>query len=209
MDVAAVRDRIIELSHHGLGSDNEIEGKALAWLNSAYQEVMNEVVRHKPARLQVREDVVSGSGGVAGLSAEVGSLLKVVDRGSNVVLSHVTPEELLEAEVAGATSGPPKRCYVNGDEVVIHPARVTNLSVVYIPKIADLASDGNEASILVPAEHHHVLVWGGLVWSALFERGFLSGGELALYQRQWEAGKGAIRLAMANQALRTAPFGWV
>lgn len=209
MDVAAVRGRIVELSHHGLGNDEEIEAKALAWLNSAYHDVMSEVIGHKPARLQVREDVTTDSGGVAAVAQEIGTLLKVVDRSSNVVLAHVTPEELLDAEVAGSTSGPPKRCYFSGDEVVVHPARVTNVSVLYIPRVVDLEEEGTEASILVPPEHHHVLVWGGLVWSALFERGFLSGSELALYQRQWEAGKAAIKLAMAGQALRTKPFGWV
>lgn len=209
MDVAAVRGRIVELSHHGLGNDGEIETKALAWLNSAYHDVMGEVIGHRPARLQVREDVTSNSGGVASVSQEIGTLLKVVDRAANVVLAPVTPEELLDAEVAGSVTGPPKRCYFSGDEVVVHPARVTNLSVLYIPRVVDLAADGNEASILIPPEHHHVLVWGGLVWSALFERGFLSGSELALYQRQWEAGKAAIRLAMAGQVMRTKPFGWV
>lgn len=208
MDVRTLRDRVVELSHHSLGNDVDINAKALAWVNSAYMELMNEIAPLAPATLQVREDVVTASDGAAVLSAPVQKLVNVVERGNNRVLDVVSPAELLSAEVDGL-QGDPQLCSVSEDVVQVYPAKVANVSVVFVPRAVDLLESGSEVSILLPPSLHHVLVWGGLVWSALFERGFMSQSEVLMYQRQWLAGKEQVRLALLGELtvpVRVKPF---
>ena len=73
-----------------------------------------------------------------------------------------------------------------------------------------MAEDGAEASILLPPAFHDALVWGGLVWSALYERGLGSSAELQLFMRQWAEAKARLKLhllSLAGLPLRVAPAG--
>lgn len=210
MNVRGIRDRIVELSQHGVGNDVDVNTKALAWLNSAYHEVMDEIVPLAPSALQVRSDVVVGVDGAGVLAGPVHKLVQVVERTRNTVLRVVTPAELLEAEVGGM-QGSPSMCSVSGNVLQVYPAAAGTVSVVYIPRVVDLVEAGAEGSILLPPSLHNVLVWGGLVWSALFDRGFMSQSELLMYQRQWVSGKEQVRLSLLGglAPVRVKPFGWV
>lgn len=210
MDVVTLRDRIVELSHHGVGNDLDVNTKALGWLNSAYHELMESIVPLAPGYLQVREDVTTGTDGAGILSGEVGKLVQAVERGGKRVLTLVSPAELLAAEVDGLV-GSPTLCSVSGDVLQVYPPAAVDVSVVFVPLVQDLLEGGSEASILIPPSLHGALVWGGLVWSALFDRGFMSQSELLMYQRQWEAGKEQVRLSLLGglSPVRVKPFGWV
>ncbi|MCP5405784.1 MAG: hypothetical protein H6922_06150 [Pseudomonadaceae bacterium] len=176
-------------------------------MNSAYAELMDEVVPFLPQALQVREDVVTDGAGEALLAAPVYKLVRAVERGHKQVLAQATMAELLDAEVAGVT-GAPAKCFVQGDKLKVFPAAAVEVSVLYVPQVTPLMEDDVEEAVLLPASLHQVLVWGGLVWSALYDRGFLSQSELVMYQRQWQAGKEQVKLAMfgSGGGVRTVPY---
>jgi hypothetical protein len=157
---------------------------------------MDELIPYLPQALQVQEQVASNAGGVASVSEAVYRLMQVVDRDQPRVLDLVTAAEVLALDPAGTAAGKPVRAYADGDAVTVHPAAAVNLTVRYVPLPVDLVADGAENSILLPKPWHHVLVWGGLVWAALFERGFGGSGEIVLYQQQWQAGKANIKVAL-------------
>jgi hypothetical protein len=196
MNVNQIRDRIVELCRGGDGPDADLQTRAMGWLNSAYHELMDELIPYLPQALQVQEQVSSNAGGMANVSGEVYRLMQVVDRDQPRVLDLVTSADVLMLDPAGVASGKPVRAYAYGDTVTIHPASAANLTVRYVPLPVDLMADGSEGSILLPKPWHHVLVWGGLVWAALFERGFGGASEIVLYQQQWQTGKANIKVAL-------------
>ncbi|NBV54334.1 MAG: hypothetical protein EBR79_01315 [Proteobacteria bacterium] len=208
MRVSEIRDRIVELSHASTG-DGEVQAKALGWLNAAYGELMNELMPYMPAALQVQEQLVTNTAGVAVVAREIYRAVRVVERNGGGVLEVVVPEVILAADPLGNATGNPVRCVVRGREVQVHPAAEVPLSVLYVPAVQELLENGEEAAVLLPASHHSALVWGGLVWSSLFERGFGGSGEMGVYRRQWEEAKQRVKLALlgnAGEALRVKPF---
>lgn len=205
MNVNEIRDRIVELSHQSAG-DGEVQAKALGWLNAAYHELMDEIVAYLPPALQVRESVVTNVAGEAVLAAAPYRVMKVAD-GQGRVLKGVTPADVMELEAAGSTQG----SYVlTASGVKLYPAKEgVTLSVLYVPLVTDLVEGGAEASLFLPRAHHSALVWGGLVWSALFERGFGTQAELQVYQRQWLEAKQRVKLGLLHNltgGLRVQPF---
>ncbi|MFZ2587896.1 MAG: hypothetical protein WAZ18_07265 [Alphaproteobacteria bacterium] len=210
MDVRALRDRVVELSQHGIGNDVDVNAKVLAWLNSAYHEVMDEMIPLAPAALQVREDVVVGADGAGVLASPVQKIVQAVERGSKRVLKVVSPVEVLDAEVGGVR-GSPVMCSVSGGMIQVYPVQACTVSVVYVPRVVDLVEGGSEASVLLPPSLHAVLVWGALVWSSVFDRGFMSASELMVYNRQWAAGKEQVRLSVLGSSapVRVKAFNWV
>ncbi|TKW61617.1 MAG: hypothetical protein DI628_03045 [Blastochloris viridis] len=206
MNVNEIRDRIVELSHQTAG-DGEVQAKALGWLNAAYHELMDEIVAYLPPWLQVRAEVVTDVNGTVSLGAGAYRVLKVVDKAQNRTLEVATPLEIMEREVAGGLSE--SRYAVTAAGIQIFPAKAdVPLSVLYVPLIQDLSEGGVEASLFLPREHHYALVWGGLVWSSLFERGFGSSTEVQLYQRQWLEAKSRVKAGLVHHlaGLRVRPF---
>ena len=63
----------------------------------------------------------------------------------------------------------------------------------------DVLLDGDEASLALPAGQVHGLVWGALVWSSVFERGFATASELAQFRAQWQEAKARVKLAVLGQ----------
>lgn len=211
MDVNGIRDRIVELSHD-TAVDGEVESKAIGWLNAAYHELMDEVVAYLPPSLQRLESVSTSIAGTVTLASTPYRTLRVVDKGTGTSLEVVSPAVILDVDPMGNASGSPQRCTVDGAVLTVHPAGVANLSVLYVPAVSDLAEDGSEASILLPKAHHHALVWGGMVWSSLFERGFGTQGELLLYQRNWAEAKERVKLSLltnTGEVLRVEPYALV
>lgn len=202
MNVNEIRDRIVELSHQSAG-DGEVQAKTLGWLNAAYHELMDEVVAYLPPALQRQECAATGSNGEALLGVAPYRVLGVRDEDRQVMVEAATPAQVLEG-----TDG--ERFVVTAGGVKLQPVRENvRLAVVYVPQVADLAEGGAEESVVLPRAHHYALVWGGLMWSALFERGFGTQGELLIYQRQWAEAKERIKLAMlpnVGTGLRVQPF---
>lgn len=210
MDVTTIRDRIVELSHHGIGNDVDVKAQAMAWLNSAYMELMDEVVPFMPDALQMREDVVCDVEGRANLQRAVYKPVRVVDVTRKLALRVVTAAQLLDMQMSGRPVA--DCCRIEGRDISVYPAAEgTRLAVLYVPQVAPLAEGDLEAAVLLPASLHQVLVWGGLVWSALFERGFMSQSEMMMYQRQWQSGKEQVKLAMfgTGAAIRVRGFDMV
>lgn len=206
MNVNEIRDRIVELSHQSAG-DGEVQAKALGWLNAAYHELMDEIVAYLPPWLQVRAEVTTDVTGAAVLGAGAYRVLKVVDKAQGRTLDVATPLELMEREIAGAETVMRYGVTAAGIRVVSAKTDVP-LSVLYVPLIEDLMEGGAEASLFLPREHHYALVWGGLVWSSLFERGFGGSGEMQLYQRQWLEAKSRVKAGLVHHlaGLRVRPF---
>lgn len=208
MNVNDIRDRIVELSHQ-TGNDGEVQAKVLGWLNAAYHELLDEIAAIMPAGGQILESVVTDSGGGVVLASAARKVLRVVDETNGTVLGVTTVQGALSEGVAGSS---PALCVVNGAALTVYPAAAVTLSVLYVPLAADLAEDGEESSILLPRNHHFALVWGGLVWSALFERGFASQAELQLYQRKWDDAKQRVKLSLAGntgETLRVKPYNLI
>jgi hypothetical protein len=205
MQVNTIRDRIVELSHQS-GADGEVKGKALNWLNAAYLEVLNELLLLAPQSLQRTESVSTNAQGQATLSGAPQALVRAI--WGEVPLAIVTPLVLLEADPLGATQGTPVLACLTNTGIQVQPRAAGSAVVVYTPRPTALAEDGPESSILLPPAFHDTLIWGGLVWSALFERGLSSASELQLFSRQWAEAKARLKLHLLGQAgvpLRVQP----
>ncbi len=206
MNVNEIRDRIVELSHQTAG-DGEVQAKALGWLNAAYHELMDEIVAYLPPWLQVRVDAVTDATGKVELGQGAYRVLKVIDNAQTRALEAATPLELMELDAADTNA--PLRYALTATGIQVHPVKAeVPVTVLYVPLIQDVVEGGVEASLLVPREHHYALVWGGLVWSSLFERGFGGTGEMQLYQRQWLEAKSRVKAGLVHHlaGLRVRPF---
>lgn len=197
MQVNTIRDRIVELSHQS-GADGEVKGKALNWLNAAYLEVLNELLLLAPQSLQRTESVATNAQGQASLNGAPQALVRVI--WGEVPLAIVTPLALLEADPLGTTQGTPVLACITATGVQVQPRAAGSATVVYTPRPVALAEDGPESSIMLPPAFHDALIWGGLVWSALFERGLGSAAELQLFSRQWAEAKARLKLHLLGQA---------
>lgn len=205
MLVNDIRDRIVELSHQSSG-DGAVQAKALGWLNAAYMELMNELLAFAPQALQRTETVSVSTTGLAALSVPPNRILRVLVDGVPVPM--VRTLDLLEADPTQTATGTPELCAMVAGGVQLQPRQSGTAVVLFVPQPVTLGEGGAESSILLAPSFHDALVWGGLVWSSLFERGFASASELALFGRQWQEAKARIKLALlhtAGAALRVAP----
>ena len=210
MDVNALRDRIIEISHDEAAPDTDLRSKALRWLNSAYHEIMEEVMPWLGNQIRVEEQLTTNSTGQAMLSSVPYRMVRVVDVTNSTTLQQLNREDVLDKDPAETKTGNAQAFWQEGLLLQTYPkAASAALTVLYLPETLDLEADGTEASILLPRQFHHALVWGGLVWSATYERGFATQAELALFQKKWEEAKRNLKLALANQPSgqrRTQPY---
>lgn len=194
MRVSEILGQVLALGHHG--DDAAMREKALGWVNAAYAELLDEVLAYAPAQLQRVEEVATDVTGVAGLSQPVRKLLVVADAEAGRVLPLLAPHAVVRDDPAGVAVGAPIAAYGVGQRVQVHPAGPARLRVVYVPAPNVLAESEGPEAIWLPESQHRVLVWGALVWSALFERGLVSAGELNLFGRQWVAAKESVKLAL-------------
>jgi len=175
-----------------------VRAKAINWLNAAYMEVLNELLLLAPQSLQRIETVGTDSTGQATLSLPPFALVRVL--WGAVPLAIVNPLTLLEADPTATIQGTPALACATTTGLRVQPRAAGSATVVYTPKPIPLAEDGPEASILLPPAFHDALVWGGLVWSALFERGLGSSAELQLFSRQWAEARARLKLHLMSQA---------
>jgi hypothetical protein len=197
MRVNDLRDRIVDLSHQS-GADGEVRAKALGWLNAAYLELMNDLLALAPQALQRTESVITDAQGQAALATPPSALVRVL--WGEVPLPIVSPLALLEADPLKVGMGDPALACATATGLQVQPRKAGSAVVVYTPQPLALNEDGAEETLLLPAQYHDALIWGGLVWSALFERGLASAAELNLFSRQWAEAKARVKLAMLTQA---------
>lgn len=208
MNVNELRDRILEISHNEVAPDTNLKEKALSWLNSAYQELVSDCMPYLEQLLETASDVVTTSG-EGTLPNDLARILKVVDHQTKSTLLQISQAEAYEKDVTGEVTGPPKFYWISGDSLMTYPQNSTTLKVVYFKQISDLIEDGTEAEILIPKQFHHGLVWGGLVWSSIFERGFTNQSDLKLFQLKWQEIKRELKLSLASQPtklIRVKPY---
>lgn len=207
MRVSEIVTQVLALGHHG--EDAALRAKALGWVNAAYAELLDEVLPFAPPALQRVETVTTDASGVAGLGQDVRKLLLVADADAGRVLALGGPLAAVRDDPSGSADGAPVMAYALGQQVQVLPAQSVALRVVYVPGPNTLGeSDGPEA-IWLPESQHRVLVWGALVWSALFERGLTSAAELSLFGRQWLAAKESVKLGLLGaqtETLRGKPW---
>lgn len=202
MNVNELRDRILEISHNEVAPDTNLKAKAISWLNSAYQEMVSDSMPYLEKVLEKSSDVIITSG-QGTLPNDVARIVKMVDGTSNVTLKQITQSDAAELDVENNLSGTAKYYWIEGDNVFTYPQSNTTLKLVYLREVSDLADGGLEADIVIPKQFHHALVWGGLVWSSIFERGFSSQGDLKLFQVKWDEGKRELKLSLASQPMKT------
>lgn len=196
MNVNNLRDRILEISHDEDAPDTHLKNKAMEWVNSAYHELMDELTPFMGDKLQ-RLETVTLNNGVASLLNQPFRVLKVLRTRDNYLLKATNLSEQLNKQTALNTNGDPSKYWMNGSSIQTYPISNEQISVLYVPVVTDLIEGGDEASIMLPKTFHHALVWGGLVWSSVFERGFSTQAELTLFQRKWDEAKQKIKLSMA------------
>lgn len=203
MNVNELRDRILEISHNEVAPDTNLQIKALAWLNSAYQELISDSLPYLTQFLETSSSAVLDEG-TGTLPDNLTRVLKVIDKNTNYVLKQISQAQAIEN-----ITGSPKYHWVEGINICTYPKSTGTLKIVYLKQVNDLEDGGLESEIFIPKQFHHGLVWGGLVWSSIFERGFSSQGDLKLFQLKWEDVKRELKLSLASQPtknLRVKPY---
>lgn len=212
MNVVEIRDRILELSHDEAAPDTDLNRKSLRWLNSAYHELIDELRPFLRRYLQTEETVTTDENGQATLSSDVYRIIRVVDETHSRVLKERAYEDILDISPLTDAEGSAEYFWMQGSTLTLQPKGQATLKVVYLPEISDLLETDNESQILIPAQFHHALVWGGLVWSSVYERGFATQADLVLFQRKWDEAKQNVKLSLTARpsgSLRTAPFNFI
>jgi hypothetical protein len=185
----------------------------MQWLNAAYHEIIDECLPYLKRYLQ-RTETVTSTLETAVLSSDAYRILRVVDTTNARVLRELTRERLVDLDPDNSTQGQPVRFTAFEDTLTLHPTPAKNieLEVLYLPSVADLVPNAAENAILLPRQFHQSLIWGALVWSAIYERGFNTNGELQLFQSKWDEAKQKIKLSLVNRpcdVLRTEPYNLV
>lgn len=202
MNVNELRDRVLEISHNEVAPDTNLKVKALSWLNSAYQELVSDSLPYLEQLLEVSSSITLISG-VGVLPSNLSRILKVMDRDANHVLQQISQADAVEKDVTGDVTGSPQYYWIEAGSIFTYPKYSGDLKVVYLKQVSDLEDGDLESDIVIPKQFHHGLVWGGLVWSSIFERGFSSQGDLKLFQLKWEEVKRELKLSLASQPAKT------
>lgn len=208
MNVNEIRNRILEISHDEVAPDTDLLAKAMNWLNSAYHEMVDECMPYLGRYLQKRE-TVQVEEGKAVLNSEAYRLVSVVDKSNKKALQETTYEAVMQVDPALENIGAPTAFWLEGDDVYIHPKQNVELEVVYMPVVANLIEGDVEGSVLLPKQFHSALVWGGLVWGSVYERGFSSGADIKLFQNKWDEAKRKVKLSLSAKpagSVRVKPY---
>lgn len=191
MNVSQIRDRIIQISHNEDAPDTALKAKALDWLNSAYHELIDELMPLMERQLKQTVSL-SVTAGQTLLPADAYRVLLV--RG--VATGTVYKEQSYTHVKTHSNKAESHLFWLEGQKLIFADDMPASVEVTYLPFIDDLQADGLEADILLPKHLHAGLVWGGLVWSSIFERGLSTQSELALFQQKWEEAKQRIRQSL-------------
>ncbi len=207
MTVNEILQEILQLAHHENSPNTQMLEKALGWLNAAYNELLDELGPFQAEQSPSLQCITTNAEGQAQLNAPVRKIEQIV----NATGQALQPISLVA--VAAWQDGQNNQTLpaynLQNQTLSIFPPQATSLKVFYLPQIVDLQrTDGTDA-ILVPPEHHKALVWGGLVWASVYERGFSAAQDMRLFEQKWLAAKQQIKLSMLAKpqaALRTAVY---
>jgi hypothetical protein len=200
MNVSQIRDRIVQISHNEDAPDTALRSKALDWLNSAYHELIDDLMPLLERHLR-RQVTLTVTAGEALLPADAYRLLRVRDPNTNRLYKEQAFTRLNTQEVATA----PHTFRVEGQKLVFGDSAPATVEVTYLPSVPDLAETDTAEAILLPRQFHSALVWGGLVWSAIYERGLSSQTELALFQQKWDEAKQRVRQSLGTRPTYERP----
>ncbi|MBI1362708.1 MAG: hypothetical protein GC134_01885 [Proteobacteria bacterium] len=191
MNVSQIRDRIIQISHNEDAPDTALKSKALDWLNSAYHELIDELMPllERQLKTTVAQTVTAGQ---TILPADAYRLVLVRDASTGKVYKEQSFTRI-KAEENSAIDG---TFWLEGQTLIFAGTAPETVEVTYLPTVPELGEEDTEEDIMVPQQFHSALVWGGLVWSAIYERGLSTQSELALFQQKWEEAKQRVRQSM-------------
>ena len=174
MNAKEIRDRILEISHDEVMPEAELRHKGMSWLNSAYQEMVGVCMPYLESYITKTE------------------MIEFVDGKADA------PHDFYRILNVGMCGLPMKNMYNEG-KILIHKSLNGSCEVTYLGQIQDLTEGTKEEDILLPKQFHHGLVWGGLVWSSIFERGFgTSNSDLKLFQAKWDESKRECKLHLCS-----------
>tara|TARA_R110000868_G_scaffold189695_2_gene433121 strand:- start:166550 stop:167185 length:636 start_codon:yes stop_codon:yes gene_type:complete len=199
MNVNEIRDRILEISHDEVAPDTNLKIKSLNWLNSAYHEIIGVCMPFLERYIEAIHSV-DIMNGVGTLPTNTFRVLTVVDKNNGYELTLKTRSEIIKQDASLNNTGAATYYWVDGNDIHTYPLNNTSVNVSYLKHVEDLLDGGTELDILIPKQFHHGLVWGGLVWSSVFERGFSSQGDLKMFQEKWEDVKREVKLSLSSQS---------
>lgn len=188
MNVNELLARVVSISHNEEGPETGLRDKALGWLNSAYAEMMDEILPFVLDDVAVRTVVSYDSDGMVILPNNCRRVVALFHQACPL-------EKLNRLEFEAGEEG----YFVTGGRVHITPGErhaSSEVRLVYVPHFTELEADG-EIEIL-PAGQQHALIWGALVWGSTYERAFSAQGDLRLFQAKWEAAKREVKLYYAG-----------
>lgn len=196
MNVNEILARVIEVSHGEDGADSGLRERALGWVNSAYGELMDEILPFVLEDVAVEVLVAYDANGVGTLPTNCRRVEAVFESGRPL-------EKLCRAEFDAGETG----YLVTGGRLHVTPSELSTageVRVIYIPHFEELVADG-EVAVLASTQQH-ALIWGALVWGSAYERAFSAQGDLRLFQGKWDEAKRQIKLFFAQRSdVRVAP----
>ncbi len=200
MNVQDLRDRILEISHDEATPDSQLKNKALAWLNSAYHELVGECLPYLEPYLET-VTTLDLSTGQANLPSDFSRVLTLVDSQTGHVFKQVTQKEGVSLTAQKGANGHDV-FWISGQQLYSLKTCDAPVQMVYLKQVPVLTDQSTEQDIILPVAFHHALVWGGLVWSSIFERGFSTQSDLKLFQQKWDEAKREVKLLLATEPLK-------
>lgn len=193
MNVNEILERVVHISHSEDGADSGLRDKALGWLNSAYNELLDEIQPFILDEMAVVVSLAYDSDGIAMLPVDCRRVVAVYEGERSL-------ERLRRAEFEMGEEG----YMVTGGRIHVTPCERSStqtVKVMYVPVTSELVADGEIE--MLDAAQHSALIWGALVWGSTYERAFSSQGDLRLFQGKWEDAKRQVKLFYAgNMTLR-------
>ncbi len=188
MNVNEILARVVNISHSEDGPDTGLRDKALGWVNSAYSELLDEILPYILDDIAVVVDATYDADGVVNLPADCRRVVEVFEAGR--ALSRLRRTEFEAGDTGYLVTG--KTLIVTPDE----RGGLGDLRLVYVAEFSELEADGDIE--MLDAAHQHALIWGALVWGSTYERAFSAQGDLRLFQAKWEDAKQQIKLFFAS-----------
>ena len=193
MDVNTLIERILEVSHNENAPDTDLNNKALRWLNSAYMELVEQCRSYLEPYLQ-RTVSLELIGGAGALPEDVNHVVSVKNKETKQVFSALHAADSRDIFISAQ---PATRYWVMNGHVYTNTTSDLNVDMIYSARVSELLEGGSENDIVLPSEYHQALVWGSLLWSSMFERGFNTAREISIFQQKWDEAKREIKLSLA------------
>jgi len=188
MNVNEILARVVSISHAEDGADSGLREKALGWVNSAYSELLDEVLPYILDDVAVAVDATYDADGVVQLPDNCRRVVEVFEAGRAL-------PRLRRMEFEAGDTG----YLVTGKTLIVTPDErggLGDLRLMYVPEFSELEADGEIE--MLDAGHQHALIWGALVWGSTYERAFSAQGDLRLFQAKWEDAKQQIKVFFAS-----------